>query len=80
MADSQINADFANQIADQVAKLDHKPRMQVLHFAKTLARTAPPGEPGTQLLPLIGSIPLDDLNEMHTAIQNGCEKVDADGW
>lgn len=32
------------------------------------------------LLRFAGAIPLDDLQKMETAIEEGCSQIDADGW
>lgn len=36
--------------------------------------------PGTHLAPLHGAIDLDDAREMSRAIEEGCERIDTDGW
>jgi hypothetical protein len=53
---------------------------RVLDFARALASARPRGVPGKQLLKFSGGIPVDDLEAMSRAIEDGCEQVDADGW
>jgi hypothetical protein len=40
----------------------------------------PRGEKGADLIRRLPEIPAADLEEMARAIEEGCEKVDLDGW
>ncbi len=40
----------------------------------------PPGVPGASWAQFAGSISREDLALMEQTIEEGCEKVDADGW
>lgn len=40
----------------------------------------PPGMPGASWAQFAGSISPEDLALMEQAIEEGCEKVDVDGW
>ena len=52
----------------------------VLQFARFLSNQQPKGVKGSHLLSCAGSIPREDLLEMQSAIEEGCEKVDTDEW
>ena len=73
-----MSATIRDQIIEQVDRLDGPRRLQVLNFARRLA--APAGTPGQNLLHFAGSIPRADLEAMSQAIEEGCEKVDPNGW
>ncbi len=73
-----MSATLRDQIIEQVDRLDDPQRLEVLNFARRLA--APVGTPGQTLLRFAGSIPPADLEVMSQAIEDGCEKVDPNGW
>ena len=52
----------------------------MLEFTRALAVSTPHGVPGRQLLRFAGAISLDDVQLMREAIEQGCERVDADEW
>ncbi len=55
------------------------PRQQkVLDFARRLTLSA--GTPGRELMHFVGSIDAADLEAMSQAIQEGCEKIEPNGW
>ena len=45
-----------------------------------MGKSSVKGTPGVKLIRFAGSIPADDLRLMRDAIQQDCEKIDADGW
>ena len=71
-------------IDQEIAKLLHRlpeaQQQQVLDFARELAEVKPNGIPGTDLLAFAGRIPLDDLQRMSDAIEEGCEAVNLGEW
>jgi hypothetical protein len=67
-----------DEIIDQVARLDVPEQQKVLDFARRL--TVPAGTPGRDLMPFAGSIEPADLDAMSQAIQEGCEKIEPNGW
>ena len=75
-----LNATVKKEIMDHIGQLDYEHQRRVLDFARALAVTGPKGVPGKQLLSFAGAIPADDLKEMIQAIEENCEKVDADEW
>jgi hypothetical protein len=75
-----LNATVKKEIINQIGRLDYEHQRRVLDFARALAVFSPKGVPGKQLLSFAGTIPAKDLLEMGQAIEDNCEKVDADEW
>jgi hypothetical protein len=75
-----IARSLEREILDQIGQLDETEQRRVLEFARLLSRGVVKGVPGTSLLKWIGAIPSKDLDEMSKAIEEGCERVDHDGW
>lgn len=63
------NASVEHAILEQVTRLAHDAQLEVLQFAESLARSAVRGEPGKDLLKLVGCIPPEDLKEIMEAIE-----------
>jgi hypothetical protein len=67
--------------SDLLAEIDRLtiPQQQRL---LNVARGMTPGEgiPVARLLSFAGTIPKEDLQEIAAAIEDGCERVDADAW
>ncbi|WP_425616227.1 hypothetical protein NA78x_006166 [Anatilimnocola sp. NA78] len=53
---------------------------QVLEFALNLRAKPVVGVPGSALLVFAGTIDEGDLNLMSAAMEDGCERIDTDGW
>lgn len=49
-------------------------QQRVLAFTRALAQTAPQGVPGRKLLRFAGTIPLEDVQLMQEAIEQGCDQ------
>ncbi len=75
-----MNTPVVDKVIEQLQKLPAEMQWRVFEFTRALAASAPHGVPGHQLLQFAGAIPLDDLQLMQQAIDDGCEVVDADGW
>lgn len=67
-----------DEIIEQVARLEGPQQRKVLDFARGLG--TPSGTPGRELLHFAGSIDRADLEAISQAIQEGCEKVEPNGW
>jgi len=67
-----------DEIIEQVEGLEEPQQRKVLDFARGL-RTAK-GTSGSDLLRFAGSIAPADLKAISQAIQEGCEKVEPNGW
>jgi hypothetical protein len=71
---------LVDKVVDQLKTLPYEMQWRVFEFTRALAVSVPRGVPGPQLLRFAGAIPLDDLQLMRQAIEEGCERVDADEW
>ncbi len=67
-----------DQVVEELKVLPEALQWRVLEFVRTLA--APHGVPGKQLLQFAGAISSDDLLIMSQAIEQDCERVDANEW
>jgi hypothetical protein len=72
-------------VHDELVKtLDQMPvalQRQVLIFASSLQRKElPRGTPGRELAKFAGIISPEDGEAMLKAIEEGCERIDFDGW
>ncbi len=65
------------QIISQLERLPEEQQEQVLAFVRTLAATGAKGVPGQELPRFAGLIPADDLAHMARAIEEECERIDA---
>ena len=66
------------QILEQISGLPREQQRRVLEFARALS--TPQGVPSKELLRFGGLIPREDLQRMNAAIEEGCERMDADTW
>ncbi len=64
----------------QLSKLPLEQQRQVLAFARALAEQQSVGLPGTTYRSFAGSIDSEQLAQMAAAIEEGCERVDANEW
>jgi len=69
------------EVLEQLKTLPRELQWRVLEFSRALAKsTSPSGVSGQQLLRFAGAIPLDDVRVISAAIEQGCERVDANEW
>ena len=68
------------ELLEQIARLKDDEQLRLLEFARSLSRSPPEGEAGKRLLRFAGIIDKDDLAIMATAIEEGCELVNANEW
>lgn len=69
-----------NELIYQVNRLPVDMQFQVLQFARALEISSHAQNTGKSLLSFAACIPQNDLDAMTKAIQEGCEKVDANEW
>ncbi len=76
------NIDYRGQIDQEIQQLGIIAQQRVLEFAKSLRHHRENDESATSSVvdQFVGSIALDDLELMRTAIEDGCEQVDVNGW
>ena len=75
-----MNISVIDEVIEQLRVMPQDLQGRVLEFARTLAQSQVRGTPGQQLLRFAGLIPLDDLQLMREAIEQGCEQVDSNEW
>lgn len=75
-----VDATIGREISECLGKLPVEQQRRVLDFARTLATTPIRGVPGSSLLKFAGRIGDSDLDAMSRAIDEGCERIDADEW
>ena len=68
------------KVAEQMEFLPSELQRLVLEFVQTLHTSTPRGVPGRQLLHFAGSIPSEDLRQMHHAVLAECAQVDVNEW
>jgi len=71
---------IVDKVIEQLKVLPYELQWRVFEFTRALAVSIPHGVPGHQLLRFAGAIPLDDLQLMRLAIEEGCERIDANEW
>lgn len=70
-----------SKIVHELNKLDSKTQQSVLEYVRRLgSNNIPKGVPGSSLMRFAGSFDPDDLELMASAIEEGCESIDADEW
>jgi hypothetical protein len=77
---TMVDTNIQSQLAACLNDLALAQQRQVLEYALQLGSTATRGIPGASLLPFAGRIDDADLDSMSAAIEEGCERIDADGW
>jgi len=75
-----VNTLVVDKVVEQLNALPYELQWRVLEFTHALAISVPHGVSGRQLLRFAGVIPLDDLQLMRQAIEQGCEQVDVNEW
>lgn len=75
-----MNVSIVDRVIEQLKSLPQEAQWRVLEFARALALSTPRGVPGQQLLRFAGTVPPDDVEAMRAAIEQHCERVDADEW
>jgi len=77
-----INASLREQLLEAFDKLAEEQQKQVIGYTRSLTSELPPGIPGEVLIALAKELNFDpqDLAEMEAAIEEGCERIDWDGW
>ncbi|MCS6844019.1 MAG: hypothetical protein NZ528_06805 [Caldilineales bacterium] len=75
-----MSTPIVDKIVEQLKVLPYESQWRVFEYTRALAGSAFRGAPGSQLLPFAGAIPADDLQLMRFAIEEGCERIDANEW
>jgi hypothetical protein len=72
--------DISHEIAKRVAALPPERQEQVLQFVASLADSPQKGERGAALRPFSSSLDPVSARQMAQAIEDECERVDANDW
>ncbi len=75
-----VDATIERELSTCLGRLPVERQRQVLEFARTLAAPPLQGVRGSTLLQFAGTIDESDLEAMSQAIEDGCERIDADEW
>ena len=75
-----VDATIEQELSTCLGRLPVEQQRQVLEFARTLATPPLQGVRGSTLLQFAGTIDEADLEAMSQAIEDGCERIDADEW
>ena len=75
-----VDATIERELSTCLGRLPVERQRQVLEFARTLATPPLQGVRGSTLLQFAGTIDESDLEVMSQAIEDGCERIDADEW
>jgi hypothetical protein len=76
----KMDTPIVGKVIEQMKALPYEMQWRVLEFTRALALSSPRGVAGNQLLRFAGAVAMDDLDLMREAIEQGCERVDADEW
>lgn len=68
------------QIIDDLDKLPIEMQKRVKDFVQALVISKPKGTPGKALVKFAGILDDEDAVRIREAIEEGCEKVDKNGW
>ena len=75
-----MDPSITQEIVERLHELPAPQQQLVLDVVRSLASHKPQGVPAQDLLPLAGAITAEDARQMMTAIEEGCESVDANAW
>jgi hypothetical protein len=75
-----MDPSITQEIVERLHDLPASQQQLVLEVVRSLASHKPQGVPAKDLLPLTGAITAEDARQMMNAIEEGCERVDANAW
>lgn len=75
-----LHPSIKNEILENLESIPYEDQRIILDFIKVLAGRKVKGIPGRDLLVFSKTIEKSDTDSMMKAIEEGCEKVDSDGW
>jgi hypothetical protein len=68
------------ELHEQITRLKDDQQLRLLEFARSLADSPGNSEGGKALLRFAGTIEKDEIVAIETAIDDGCEIVNANEW
>jgi len=75
-----MGTSIVDKVVEQLKVLPQEFQWRMLEFTRALALSAILGIPGKQLLRFAGAIPPEEVRTIREAIEQGCERVDANEW
>jgi hypothetical protein len=75
-----LDASIQNELLREVEQLSLPLQRKVVDFAHSLTESKTKGTPGRQLLDFVGILSPKEGKAMTEAVQEGCERIDADEW
>jgi len=75
-----MDPSITKEIVERMHELPAAQQQLVLEIVRSLASQRPQGVLAKDLLALAGVISAEDAREMAEAIEEGCERVDANAW
>lgn len=75
-----MDTSIVTQVVERLSLLPDSLQRRVLEYVQALDVSVHQDVPGAQLLQFAGTIPMDELQVMQTAIEAGCEQVDVNEW
>lgn len=75
-----MNKPIPPELIDELEKLDDDAVARVVAYAKSLGTEDKLAARNAKLRELVGSISKEDMEIIRTAIEDGCERIDHDGW
>jgi hypothetical protein len=76
----QMAQRIEKELHEQIARLKDDQQRRLLEFARSLADSPGKGAGGKALLRFAGTIERDEIVAIETAIDDGCETVNANEW
>ncbi|MEX2375083.1 MAG: hypothetical protein WD942_05785 [Dehalococcoidia bacterium] len=68
------------ELLEELDRLGIEDQHRVLEFVRTIRAARPRGTPGSDLIRFAGVLSTEEADRMMAVIEDGCERVDADGW
>lgn len=68
------------EILESLRDLSEMELSRVLAYVRSVKKSPLRGVPGKEMTKFAGLFPPDVIEEMRLAIEEGCERVDPDGW
>jgi len=67
------------ELRSRIDQLGPEEKRRLLEYSRTIGSVRPRGTPGSALRDVFGILPEEDARQMERAIEEGCERAEADG-
>jgi hypothetical protein len=75
-----IDASLQNELIREVEQLPQPLQKKVLEYAHSLKKRTPRGTSGKELREFAGILTPEEAKAMIKVIEEGCERIDPNGW